>query len=79
MPLYVYPSGRSFLGGGLGLESLGGHYAFLHGEDNLTSELFCVVEESLEMAGLLVWIHALFLVMRSSTSEWIVVYKRGAT
>ena len=53
-----------FLGGVLGVESLGGQYAALHGQDNWTYSLLAVLEETLEMAGLLYWIRSLFSYMR---------------
>jgi hypothetical protein len=48
-----------FIGGALGLELVGGRYAELHGGENLTYNILATVEESLEMAGVIVFIYAL--------------------
>lgn len=48
-----------YLGGGLGIELIGGGYDELHGYDNLTYNLISTAEESLEIVGLLVFIHGL--------------------
>jgi len=52
-------SGALFVGGGLGMEFIGGHYVASHGVDNLTYAILTNIEESLEMAGILVFIYAL--------------------
>lgn len=48
-----------FVGGAIGLEMLGGSYYDIHGSDNLTYRMMQNVEESLEMAGLIIFIWAL--------------------
>lgn len=48
-----------FLGGAIGMELVGGHYIDLYGRGNLSYILSVTVEESLEMAGVIVFIHAL--------------------
>ncbi len=48
-----------YIGGAVGLELVGGRYAEMHGHDNLTYSMFATVEESLEMAGAIVFIYAL--------------------
>lgn len=48
-----------YLGGAIGVELIGGRYAELHGLKNLTYSMITTVEESLEMAGLIVFIWAL--------------------
>ncbi|HWU34482.1 MAG TPA: multidrug transporter [Methylovorus sp.] len=45
--------------GVIGLETLGGHYAALHGTNNFTYSLLTTVEEGLEMSGLILFINAL--------------------
>jgi hypothetical protein len=50
-----------FLGGATGMELVGGYYAELHGRATLIYEALVAVEETLEMAGLIVLIHALML------------------
>ena len=48
-----------YIGGALGTELIGGHYADLHGNNTWTYSMIVTVEESLEMAGLIVFIWAL--------------------
>jgi hypothetical protein len=48
-----------YVGGAIGFEMLGGRYAELHGNENPTYVLLATVEETLEMAGVIVFIHAL--------------------
>jgi hypothetical protein len=48
-----------FIGGAIGLELIGGRFAELHGDDNLTYSLIVAFEESLEMAGIITLIWAL--------------------
>lgn len=43
------------------MELVGGHYAELHGSDNLTYHLIATLEESLEMAGVITFIWALLV------------------
>ncbi|SPP64679.1 Multidrug resistance protein (Efflux pump/antiporter) [Nitrospira lenta] len=52
-------AGALYLGGAIGIEMLGGRYAELHGLKNLTYQLFAHLEESLEMAGIILFIHTL--------------------
>ena len=48
-----------YLGGAIGMELIGGRYAALHGVENLAYSMTATVEESLEMAGVIVFIHTL--------------------
>lgn len=48
-----------FIGGAIGFELIGGRYYGLHGEDNLPYRMLQNIEESLEIAGLIVFIRAL--------------------
>ena len=48
-----------YLGGSIGFELIGGGYAELHGQDNLTYKMITTIEESLEMAGVITFIWAL--------------------
>lgn len=48
-----------YLSGCIGLELIGGWYAEANGVNNLAYNLITTSEESLEMAGLIVFIHAL--------------------
>lgn len=52
-------AGALYLGGAIGIEMLGGRHAELHGFENLSYQLFAHLEESLEMAGVILFIHAL--------------------
>lgn len=48
-----------YLGGAIGFELIGGRYAELHGTHNLAYNMISTVEESLEMAGVIIFIWAL--------------------
>jgi hypothetical protein len=48
-----------FVGGALGVEMIGGNYAATHGVDNLTYNMISSVEETMEMSGLVIFIHAM--------------------
>lgn len=48
-----------YIGGAIGIELIGGHYAELIGDQNLTYSMRAIIEECLEMAGLIVFIWAL--------------------
>lgn len=48
-----------YLGGAIGFELVGGRYAELHGTHNLAYNMISTVEESLEMAGVIIFIRAL--------------------
>ncbi len=50
-----------FLGGALAVELLGGYYKYLHGEQNLGYALITTIEESMEMLGVVILIHALLI------------------
>ena len=52
-------AGAVYLGGAIGIEMIGGRYAESHGDENLTYQLLTHLEESMEMAGMIVFIHAL--------------------
>ena len=48
-------------GGAIGVELIGGRYLELHGVENLTYAMITTVEESLEMAGVIIFIWALLV------------------
>jgi hypothetical protein len=48
-----------FIGGAIGVELIGSSHAELHGYENWTYSMIATLEESLEMAGLIVFIWAL--------------------
>jgi hypothetical protein len=52
-------AGMIFVGGGLGMELIGGNYDELYGQANLTYQFLTAIEESLEMLGIIIFIHAL--------------------
>ena len=52
-------AGAIYLGGAIGIEMIGGRYGEAHGFENLTAQLITHLEESMEMAGMIVFIHAL--------------------
>jgi hypothetical protein len=52
-------SGGLFIGGAVGVELFEGRHAALHGSHNLTFDTYVLVEETLEMVGLTVFIYAL--------------------
>jgi hypothetical protein len=73
LPAAVRPrillAGTLYLGGALGVEMISGHYASLHSTTTLFYRAVLVsIEEGLEMAGLIVLIHALLLQTACTTS-----------
>ena len=62
-------AGMLFIGGVLGLELVGGRYAELHGRKNLRYSMLATVEESLEMAGMIVFIYALLTYLAQHYDE----------
>jgi len=50
----------TFLSGAVGMETVGGNYGESHGKDDLQYSLLATVEEGLEMAGVIIFINALF-------------------
>lgn len=58
-----------FLGGCIGIEMIGGWYDELYGRLNLTYNLIANVEESLEMAGLIVFIWGLMKYIADNFKE----------
>ena len=48
-----------YIGGGIGMELVGGYLSFTTGEGGLAYALVTTLEESLEMVGIVVFIHAL--------------------
>jgi hypothetical protein len=65
----VWLAAGLFLGGALGVELLEGYHASRHGVENLTFGLIANVEESLEMAGVIVFIHALLKFIEAEYGE----------
>jgi len=65
-----------FVTGALGLELIGGRYAEVHGSQNLTYSMLATIEESLEMAGVIVFIYALLDYMADSHDDIRVGFDR---
>ena len=58
-----------YVGGAIGLEMLGGWYAESHGSENWPYTIIATSEETLEMVGLVVFIHALLGYVRTKLKE----------
>ena len=58
-------AGAIYLGGAIGMELIGGRYDELYGVTNLGYVLIVTIEESLEMAGVIVFIWALLDYLRT--------------
>ncbi len=58
-----------YLSGAIGLELIGGRYAELHGTHNLAYNMISTVEESLEMAGVIIFIWALLAYIAGNYKE----------
>lgn len=58
-----------YIGGAIGGEMIGGRYAFLHGVYNFSYSMLTTVEETLEMAGILVFIFGLLCYVQSTFRE----------
>jgi hypothetical protein len=62
-------AGVIYVGGVLGIELIEGLYDETHGDRNLVSELIATVQETLEMGGVIVFIHALLAYLGSQFGE----------
>jgi len=51
----------TFIGGAIIVEVVGGYYKYLYGEQNFGYALITTIEESMEMVGVIILIHALLL------------------
>jgi hypothetical protein len=60
-----------YIGGAVGFELVGGYYAELHGEKNLTFNLIAAVEETLEMTGIVLFNYALLRYMSKGVGELV--------
>ncbi|MDI9638096.1 hypothetical protein QQ054_01410 [Oscillatoria amoena NRMC-F 0135] len=66
-----------FLLGTLGIELIGGYYAYIYGKENLIYSLWVALEEGLEMAGILVFISALLTYLRSLSDSITIHFERS--
>jgi hypothetical protein len=57
--LLLVASALAYVAGALGMETLGGWYDSLYGQQNFTYALFAGAEETLEMAGVVLFIYAM--------------------
>ena len=62
--LFIW-SGIIYVGGAVGLEMIGGYHAQMYGENNFVYEMITIVEESLEMMGILVFIYSLLFYLQT--------------
>lgn len=62
-------AGLLYVAGALGGEIIGGPWAELHGQENITYALMTTCEELLEMTGILVFIYALMSYIASELSD----------
>jgi len=65
-------AGAVFVGGAIGVEMLGASYISVHGGHNLTYSMITVVEEFLEMLGVIVFIRALVMYLSSHVRDVLV-------
>lgn len=57
-------AGAIYIGGALGMEMIDGLYASLYGEKNLTYAFLTTIEETLEMLGIVVFLHTLLTYLK---------------
>jgi hypothetical protein len=58
-----------YVGGALGVESIGGWYGERYGFENMAYVMIATTEESLEMSGMIVFLHALSAYFEASPGE----------
>lgn len=58
-----------YIGGCIGFEIIGAQYAGFHGRENLTYSMIATVEESLEMAGIILFIWGLLVYIADNYKE----------
>lgn len=64
-----------YVAGALGLELIGGYYADLYGTERLLYVIITTIEESLEMIGILVVIHAILQYIAVNMSDMTFCFK----
>lgn len=69
-------AGILYVGGALGFELVGGYWTELHGQENVVYELLTTCEQSLQMAGILVFIYALMSYIASELSDLSITLTR---
>jgi hypothetical protein len=65
-------AGCVFVTGAVGLETLEGHYDLIYGMQNLYTALLCIVEEVMEMGGVVLFIYALlsYMAQQHGSARW---------
>lgn len=69
-------AGTLYVGGALGIESIGGNYAAVHGMGNFTYAMISSLEEFLEMLGILVFIYGLLSHMSYHVKQVLVHFEK---
>lgn len=64
-------AGFLYVGGALGFELIGGNYLSLHAARDLTYSFITTVEESMEMIGIIIFIHTLLKYIEENCREVI--------
>jgi hypothetical protein len=59
-------AGIVYLTGALGMEVIGGYSIYLYGEDNFLYRIIIIIEEFLEMLGIIIFIHTLLFHLSSN-------------
>ena len=72
--LHFLVAATLYIGGAIGIELIGGRYAESHGVQNFPYSIIATIEESLEMAGLVVFIWALLKYCNESLKEVRVMF-----
>jgi hypothetical protein len=67
--LIFFISAFLYLGGAIGIENIGGYYTENHGENTLSYSMIANFEESLEMAGVILFIWALLMYISEKYKE----------
>jgi hypothetical protein len=67
--LELAAAGVTYLAGVIGIEMLGGRHADLYGERNAGYAVIVMLEETLELVGLVIFIHALLIHLRDMVGE----------
>lgn len=65
----IISAGILFVGGALGFELIGGYWTERYGEQNVAYELITTCEQSLQMAGILVFVYALMSYIASELND----------
>jgi hypothetical protein len=64
-----------YIGGSIGIELIGGKYAEIYGFEDFSYTMIATLEESLEMAGLIVFIWGLLGYLAANYRKLLIVFK----